>query len=275
MREFNDSNFSFYTGDLKFFVRSIGCCHQSAPHRQRIKTVDFAEIFWPLSGSGCFVDEQGRVTIVKPGSVWYYPPGAEHNYFPCAKGFHYRWLAIGGEDAAKLFSALHILPGLSAAGACPEELFCRITGNICYPDKQLQLLLDAFAILVKIAEGSTMAGDISQVPGEQIKKIIDENFHNPDLNVNFIAEQLHRHRVTVSKQFKDRFRINISDYLSSLRCQEGLRLLCQSDLPIVQIPQRCGFASLEYFYLTIRKATGDTPASIRKNAKHRTALKTR
>lgn len=269
MREFNDSSFSFYTGDLKFHIRSIGCCRQYAPHRQRIKTADFAEIFWPLNGSGCFVDAAGGVNIVKPGSVWYYPPGSEHNYFPCANGFHYRWLTIGGSDAALLFSALHITPGLNSCGSCPEELFCRIASNICYPDKQLQLLTDAFAILAKIAGGSDMARDISQVPGEQIKNIIDENFRNPDINVNFIAEQLHRHRVTVSKQFKERFKINISDYLNSLRCQEGLRLLCQSDLPISQIPQRCGFASLEYFYLTIRKSTGDTPASIRRNAKHR------
>lgn len=269
MREFHDSNFSFYTGELKFFVRSTGCSCQHAPHRQRIKKVDFAEIFWPLSGSGCFVDDQGRVNIVKPGSVWYYPPGSEHNYFPCANGFHYRWLAIGGSDAAVLFSALHILPGVSAAGMCPEELFCRISGNICYPDKQLQLLQDAFSILLKIAEGSDPGSDISQVPGEQIKKIIDENFRNPEINVNYLAGELHRHRVTISKQFKERFRINISDYLNSLRCQEGLRLLCQSDLPIAQIPHRCGFASLEYFYLTIRKATGETPAAIRRNAKHR------
>ena len=268
MREFNDSSFSFYTGDLKFFVRSIGCFRQCAPHRQRIKTADFAEIFWPLNGSGYFVDARGMVTTVKPGSVWYYPPGSEHNYFPCANGFHYRWLAIGGEEAGTLFSALHIQPGLSTAGACPEELFCRIAGNICFPDKQLQMLTDAFAILVKIAEGNDITGDVSQVPGEQIKKIIDENFRNPELNVNFIADMLHRHRVTVSKQFKERFRINISDYLSSLRCQEGLRLLCHSDLPIAQIPHRCGFTSLEYFYLTIRKTTGDTPASIRNNARH-------
>lgn len=267
MREFCESNFSFYAGSLGFYVRSIGCYCQVPPHRQRIKRVDFAEIFWGIGGSGCFFDGAGEQYTVRPGGVWYYPPGSEHNYVPGAGGFHYRWLAVGGANAGMLFSSLNIRPGLTFCGVCPEELFCRIDGSIRRPDRQLSLLADAVAILARIAgagEGKRLVGD----PAERIRTLADDNFRDADFNVNALAEKLDRHRCTVSKQFRERYRINISEYLNSLRCQEGIRLLRETELPIAEIPRQCGFSSLEYFYHTVRKATGETPAAIRRASRH-------
>ena len=125
MREFKDYKFAVIRGKTAFFVRSVGHFRVLPDNREGIKTADFGEIFWCLEGKGLF-SLNGRRHTLLPGQVWYYPPGARHDYIPGDPLFHYRWLSLEGPGTKTLFDGLHILPGLNAAGVCPEELFARI-----------------------------------------------------------------------------------------------------------------------------------------------------
>ena len=166
MREFKDYKFAVIRGKTAFFVRSVGHFRVLPDNREGIKTADFGEIFWCLEGKGIFTLNGRRHTLL-PGQVWYYPPGERHDYIPGDPLFHYRWLSLEGPGTKTLFDGLHILPGLNAAGVCPEELFARIELEIESADNaaRMRVLAAAFEILTRIAspapkpEGSTALKD--------------------------------------------------------------------------------------------------------------------
>ena len=263
MREFKDYKFAVIRGKTAFFVRSVGHFRVLPDNREGIKTADFGEIFWCLEGKGLF-SLNGRRHTLLPGQVWYYPPGARHDYIPGDPLFHYRWLSLEGPGTKTLFDGLHILPGLNAAGVCPEELFARIELEIESADNaaRMRVLAAAFEILTRIAspapkpepEGST---------AERIKAVIERNFTNPELNVDRIAELLGLHRVTLSRAFSACYGHSVIEHLIACRVNHALHLLKDPHRSIEETARASGFSSPEYFARTIRRITGSSPAKLR------------
>ena len=259
-------NFTFYSGDLGIFVRSVGHFDLLPGKGSRIKRVNFGEIFWCLEGSGHFRDSEGREFILKPGWCWYYPPGSLHIHGAGSERFHYRWLTLDGPLAGEIFEALHIAPGLTYAGSCPEEYFDRIAANCDDPEKMPDLISDAFYILSRIMKGDKKRSRPDSVAAE-VRALIDAGFSDPELNVERIADQLNRHRVSVARVFKEQFGITVSDYLHRCRCKEAVRLIQETDTPLTEVPLLCGFSSVHYMSRVIRQLTGSPPGALRKSAR--------
>ena len=255
--------FTMYSGKLGFFVRSTGKFYLAPGVRTRVKRTTFCEILWCLDGCGTLITEDGKKYDILPGWVWYYPPGSLHRHGAGTEHFNFRWLTIDGPKAEELFLGLGILPGLHYAGACPEDFFDRIAENSSATEKMPDLLSWAFHILSRITAGPGCDPTADSVAFEA-RDLIDEDFKNPALNVEKIAERLQRHRVSVARDFKKKFGITISSYLISRRCQEGCRLILESDMPLIKIPPLCGFSSIHYFSRVIRKLTGVPPGELRK-----------
>lgn len=259
--------FSRYSGDLGFFVRSIGEHLLYPPRRPRVKTIQFGEIFWCIAGCGLF-EYNGEIHRVKPGWVWYYPPGSLHSLMPAEEGLHCRWLAIEGPVAGELFSALGIQPGATKVGNCPSELFSNIEKNIRKPGRQLHILQEAFKILTEVSTpGQLKHLSVRRDLAAELKQIIDEEFDNPALNVDLLSARIDRHRVTAGRIFRKRYGITISDYLMQVRHKEALNLIINTDISPEQLPELCGFSSKTYFYQVIKKITGKTPETLRRTEK--------
>ena len=257
--------FTFYTGELGFFVRSIGGYDFAPGVAARRKNAGFGEIFWCISGSGYFRSADGSEQVLYPGHVWYYPPGSTHIYGAGGEGFCYRWLAIDGPLAGALFDGLKIQPGINPAGSCPEEYFDRISSLANNPSRMPEMLSEAFQILLKIASpGKRKTGQTTLA--EQARNLIDSSFRDRNLNVENIADKLDCHRVSVARDFKMQYGIPISQYLYSRRSQEAFKLIRETAIPLREIPQLCGFASICYLSRVIKKLTGGTPGELRKNA---------
>ncbi|MGN1164159.1 MAG: helix-turn-helix transcriptional regulator [Candidatus Ornithospirochaeta sp.] len=58
--------------------------------------------------------------------------------------------------------------------------------------------------------------------------------------------------------------MTLVDYINSLKINNSVPLLLDTDLPISQISNRCGFQSTSYFIRTFRSITGMTPGEYRK-----------
>ena len=264
-----DSHFTFYTGDLALFVRSVGHFELHPGERSRIKQADFGEIFWCIKGSGKFRDSNGRVFTLLPEWIWYYPPGSIHDHGAGDERFHYRWLTLAGPLAGPVFSGLCIEPGLTHAGPCPGEYFDRIAGNAANPEKMPDLLSDAIYILTRIVTGAKYRYAPDSMAAEA-HTLIDTAFADPGLNVERIADQMQRHRVSIERGFKETFGITISEYLRSRRCQEAFRLIRETDIPLTELPAKCGFSSIHYFSRVIRKQTGLPPGALRRGVRTET-----
>lgn len=98
---------------------------------------------------------------------------------------------------------------------------------------------------------------------EQIKKLVQDNYHDTSLNSQNIADQIHMNNAYLGRMFKNSYGRSINDYINTCRIEEARTLLRETDLPVEDIAQKVGFANIKYFYVLFKKHTGVTPAKYR------------
>ena len=257
-------NFAYaaYKMNTRFYVRSVGNFQLEEGEELPVKRAEFPEIFWCVSGTGSLVLD-GRHYLLRPGQVWYYPTGSSHQIACHGKSFHYCWITLDGPDAGVLFDGLNLKAGVNQSRICPQHLFNKVLMNIELPQLEIQLenLKTAFEILT-LASSS----DHPEKPDivEQAIRLIEENYHNPDLNVEKISAWLNVNRSILSRMFSSSQKTTIVQFLSSCRLKKALYLIKQTDTPINQIAEICGYSCHNYFTKVIRRHTGFPPAELRR-----------
>ena len=264
MKTFSHYSFApLQKSEFDFFVRSVGHFRLSRVDKGSWKKAHFGEIFWGVEGAGYFVSERKQY-LLKPGHVWYYPPGSQHYFFPAGELFEYRWLTIDGRQAHALFRGLGIKPGLRYAGECPGALFNKLELEISFPERKRRLaaLSLAFSILTLAVSGGKKTARRKGC-AEEARLMIDEDFSDPELNIERLSELLHVNRVSLSRSFSRLYGTSISGYLSGRRTQAALDYLRNTTLPVAEIAGMCGFSSASYFSRVISETTGRSPREIR------------
>lgn len=97
------------------------------------------------------------------------------------------------------------------------------------------------------------------------KHYIEENYNNPDLSLNLLAEQCKTTTSYLSRLFKDSFGINFVDYLNQYRIHEAKKLLLQGNRAVKEIAYATGFNSQQNFIRVFKKHTGITPGQFKTN----------
>ena len=64
----------------------------------------------------------------------------------------------------------------------------------------------------------------------------------------------------VSRSFRERFGVRISDYMKNIQVRAAQRLLRNTDLNTTRIAYRCGFGTRRSFFRTYRRVAGSSPA---------------
>ena len=247
----------------ELLLRSCGNFTLVPPDREVIRTVDFGEFFWPVSGRGCF-NYEGRSEIVKPGWAWYYPPGSCHDYYPLDT-FHYCWLAVYGKDAGTFFRILNLEPGLNRAGVCPVHLFNHLGSdfNSHTQEHRIMALSTAFRIVSLCSLQRRRSGMLkNQV--EELKNQIELNFGDPELNVGTLAADIGMHRGSFSRAFHQAFGETVSNYITSCRVKHAMALLKETQYSIRDIAAECGFRNANYFAKVFMARFGVSPSDFRK-----------
>ena len=103
---------------------------------------------------------------------------------------------------------------------------------------------------------------------EQIKKLVQEHYHDTSLNSQNIADQIHMSNAYLGRLFKNSYGRSINDYINTCRIEEALQLLRETDLPVEDIAQKVGFANIKYFYVLFKKHTNTSPAKYRAGDDH-------
>ena len=251
-----------YSHDL--FVRSCGEFVLIPPDRERIRHIpDFGEIFWPLSGQ-CSFFYRNRKYLLRPGQIWYYPPGSLHDYRPVSP-FHYCWMTVGGDAADQFFSLLGIKPGLNKAGICPQQQFASLGRDCVFhsTSHRINALTTAFKILLQIYFPEQTRENAGNSAMEYAKTLIDSSFDDPDLGSGQIADVLHMHRASFSRAFSKTFQMTASDYITQIRLEHAVKELTSNNLPIKNIDKTCGFASANYFSKVFIRQHGISPQKFR------------
>lgn len=93
----------------------------------------------------------------------------------------------------------------------------------------------------------------------RINEIIQTNFANQDLDVDFIANELGMSRTNLYRKVKSLTNLSTIDLIINIRLLAAKRMLAESDLSIAEIAYETGFNTPAYFATSFKKQYGITP----------------
>ncbi|OXM86612.1 DNA-binding response regulator [Paenibacillus rigui] len=97
----------------------------------------------------------------------------------------------------------------------------------------------------------------------EIAKYIQNHYHQ-DITLQEIANHFYLSREYISRKFKQEFKVNLSDYLSSIRAEKAKLLLLNPHLRIAQVAEMVGYDDEKYFSKVFKKIVGFSPNEYRK-----------
>ena len=99
---------------------------------------------------------------------------------------------------------------------------------------------------------------------KQMQKLIEENFSNSELNVNFLAEQLNISRSGLFTKIKTLADATPNEMIQIIRLKRAAELLKENKYSISEIAYMVGFSSPSYFSKCFLKQFGIRPADYMK-----------
>ena len=88
---------------------------------------------------------------------------------------------------------------------------------------------------------------------------IDDNYRNPSLGLDMIADQLGYSTQYLSMIFSKETGIPFSLYLTKKRIENAKHLLDTTKMKVKDIAKLCGYSYTSYFIKVFRKETGFSP----------------
>lgn len=80
-----------------------------------------------------------------------------------------------------------------------------------------------------------------------------------DLNASVIAEHVLISRTQLYNLFRQRYGIGVAKYIAQKRLNAAKKYLIETDLPITEIAEKCGFSDYAYFLRCFRSEFGCSP----------------
>ena len=97
----------------------------------------------------------------------------------------------------------------------------------------------------------------------RIRLFIDEEYHNPSIDLRMVSEYVGLSQSYVSRIFKNEYQIGISQYLNFVRISHAKQWLQTDTLSIKAIALQVGYASDAHFIRIFKKLEGKTPGAYR------------
>ncbi|MBB4807021.1 AraC-like DNA-binding protein [Chryseobacterium defluvii] len=104
--------------------------------------------------------------------------------------------------------------------------------------------------------------EISSKTSSAIKKIVDENYHR-NIRIEEIAQIIGINPNKVRKEFKSRYKITLSDYISEVRMLKAKKLVVNKNMMIKEIAIECGYEYVQNFTRAFKKKFGVSPEQLR------------
>lgn len=98
---------------------------------------------------------------------------------------------------------------------------------------------------------------------EDILNYINENYTNPNLSLETLAQVFQLSPYYISRFFRDQNNINLKDYIASLRMDRAREWLTQTDKPVAEIVSDLGYQSVSSFIRKFKATAGMTPGRYR------------
>ncbi|WP_294213645.1 AraC family transcriptional regulator [uncultured Chryseobacterium sp.] len=101
----------------------------------------------------------------------------------------------------------------------------------------------------------------SETP-EMVKKYIDDHYQS-HLRTEDIARLIGINQNTIRKEFKSRYHMTVSDYISELRMLKAKKMIVDRNVMIKEIAIECGYEYVQNFTRAFKKKFGISPEKLR------------
>ncbi|MDE6829015.1 MAG: AraC family transcriptional regulator [Lachnospiraceae bacterium] len=101
----------------------------------------------------------------------------------------------------------------------------------------------------------------------RIKKIIEENYNQHYLGLNYISEQVNVSTSYVSKVFKEEYGMGVVEYMNWLRIDHAKKIMKTQELTVKEIAEKVGFTSDIHFIRIFKKYENTTPGVYQKQSR--------
>ena len=99
---------------------------------------------------------------------------------------------------------------------------------------------------------------------EKVKAVISKNIDNSDMNSTFIADKMNLSQRQLNRKVKSVIGIDTASYIREVRISVAKDMLINTDDPVTEIAEKCGFDSSSYFSKIFKQETHCTPTEYRK-----------
>lgn len=124
------------------------------------------------------------------------------------------------------------------------------------------LLMEVLATLPRRRGAAVTHRRPSWLPG--VQSYLEAHFRHPP-GLSAIAAAAGVHPVEVARGFRTHLKCSVGEYARRLRVQAACRDLAATDVPLAEVALRAGFADQSHLTRSVRRATGYTPAQLRRH----------
>ncbi len=228
-------------------------------------------LFYVTSGTGTLVTENQK-TEISEGDIFFIFPGQPFS-LENGKEFVLMYISFLGMRANMIMKRLGVSSSDFLFPSFPEiRLFWETalhTGEAAPDLISESVLLYTFSVLadrVRMERGEGEMGGAAEMV-RRIKEYVDENFSNPSLSMESVAERFCYNKKYVSSAFKKQMKIGFSSYLNIVRCRHACRLMEQNFTSTQDIARLCGYNDPMYFSKVFRQKMGTSPREYRAGLK--------
>jgi len=102
-------------------------------------------------------------------------------------------------------------------------------------------------------------------------KLINENISNPNLNVEFLAENIGISRVHLYRKLKELTNQSPSDFIKTIRIKQAAELLANQKVQVSEIAYAVGFSNLSHFSNSFKEFYGISPTEYAEKYKNKSS----
>jgi signal transduction histidine kinase/DNA-binding response OmpR family regulator/ligand-binding sensor domain-containing protein len=105
----------------------------------------------------------------------------------------------------------------------------------------------------------------------KLLSIIEQNMENPDLDVDFLCDQLYISRTKLYKQIKKISDQPVSDFIRTIRLKKAIYIMTHEDVTMSEVANRIGLQSNSNFSRAFKKEFGKSPLQFIQDLKNNAA----
>lgn len=87
----------------------------------------------------------------------------------------------------------------------------------------------------------------------RVKDYLDKNYFKEDLSLTQIAEHFYVNHCYLTSMFKERYGINLYDYLIQVRMKKAGELVASTNMKVYEVAEAVGYKNSQYFSVSFKK----------------------